>query len=158
MMKLKLLNSVLVLMAIVPGSAFSLEATIKDKEQLLIGAWQKGMSAEVAAFNAEQLAKYKLSGRLGSAVEYKADHSFVLYPACGRRTEDLNKAGMSFITGTWLINDAGDLVMEANNKGKVLTTVSKIEWIGEQLLVTMGKAGTGDKMGRYSGSLPLQCP
>ena len=158
MIRLKLFNSILVLMAICPGYAFSLETTINDKEQLLIGSWQQGLTAEIAALNAEQLAKYKPSGRLGSVVEYKTDHSFVLYPACGRKAEDLNKVGMSFLTGTWLINDTGDLVIVVSNKDKTLTSIAKIDWVGEQLVLTVGKAGTGISMGRYSGSLPLQCP
>jgi len=158
MIRLKVINCILVLMAICPGFAFGLETAVKDKEQLLIGAWQKGLTAEIAALSAEKFEQYKsLGGRLGEVVEYKADHSFVMYPPCGRRAEDLRKLGMSFIEGTWKINDAGDLVSEVSNKGKVFTQIAKIEWISEQLVLTIGKSGTGDKMGRYSGKLPPQC-
>ncbi|WP_162040761.1 hypothetical protein [Undibacterium sp. YM2] len=157
MIRLKSLNFMLALMVMCPGYAFSLESAIKDKEQLLIGTWQKGLTAEIAALSADKLALYKSSSPLGEVVQYKADHSFVMYPPCGKKAEDLRKLGLSFIEGTWQINDAGDLVSEVSNKGKVFTQVSKIDWINEQLVLTIGKPGTGDRMGKYSGKFPPQC-
>ena len=126
-------------------------------EAKLVGAWQQGMTPQIAAWNEKQLAMAKKAGLLGAVTEYNADHTFVMYPPCGPKRDDLRKAGLESIKGTWKLNEAGDLITQIDAMGRSMKLENKLTW-QEGQMITLNKNGSvAQKAGRYVGPLPPGC-
>ncbi len=128
-----------------------------QQEAAIVGAWQEGMTPRMSTWNAKQMAMAKTSGLLGTIVQYKADHSFVVYPPCGAKRDALRKAGVQTITGTWALTEAGHLVSQVEAGGKVLKIDTKLTWQDGQMVLLNKNGGVAQKAGPYTGPLPPAC-
>ena len=126
-------------------------------EAALVGAWQEGMTPQMATWNAQQMQTARTSGVLGTVVHYKADHSFVVYPPCGPKLDALRKVGVQTIKGTWELTEAGQLVSQVSAGGKVLKIDTKLTWQDGQMVLLNKNGGVAQKAGPYTGALPPAC-
>jgi hypothetical protein len=133
------------------------DSIASQNEGKLIGAWQEGMTSRLANGNAEQLRMAKKAGLLGAVVQYNADHTFVMYPPCGAKKDDLRKAGFESVKGTWKLTEAGDMNVTLDANGRSFTIESKLTWKDDQLVLTTKNGNTPSKSGRYVGTLPPSC-
>ena len=94
---------------------------------------------------------------LGAVVAYKADHTFELYPRCGAHRDDLRKAGLQSIKGTWKLTGADELALMVNFKGKEVKTELRLLWQDGQMVLLNEDGSVSEKAGKYEGPLPPAC-
>lgn len=133
------------------------DSVASKNEEKLVGAWQEGMSSRLAGANAEQLRRAEDAGLLGSVVQYNADHTFVLYPSCGTKKDEMRKVGVQSIKGTWELTEAGYLISKVEARGKSLTIDTKLTWKDGQMVLLNKNGSVAGKSGRYLGTLPPGC-
>ena len=144
-------------LALASSVALAHAAASSHNEAKLIGAWQEGLTPRLAAGTPKQLQMAQQAGLLGEVTLYKADHSFVIYPPCGPKKEDLRKAGLDSIKGTWQLSDTNDLVSEINVKGQSMKIDAKLSWQDGQMVATNKYGSVSQRAGRYAGPLPPAC-
>ena len=97
-----------------------------QKEAKLVGAWQEGLTSQLAAGDGEQLRRAKSAGLLGAVVQYNADHTFVMYAPCGPKKNDLRKAEVMAIKGTWELSATDELISNVSANGRSLKIENKL--------------------------------
>ncbi|MBV8665449.1 MAG: hypothetical protein JO269_03100 [Burkholderiaceae bacterium] len=156
---MKILFKRLILLPTLLASCFAAAAASDDlntNEAKMVGVWQEGMTQQIASMDASRIAKLRKIGVLRNIVEYKADRTFVMYPRC-QKAEELQKAGYPFISGTWALNDTGELTTHVSKDGKGYDFTGVITWRGDQMISTMKGRTEGVESGRYVGTLPPKC-
>lgn len=133
------------------------DALTSKNEEKLVGAWQEGMSPQLAGANAEQLQRAEKAGLLGGVVQYNADHTFVMYPSCGTKKDELRKVGVQSIKGTWELTEGDDLISKVEAKGRSLRIDTKLTWKDGQMVLLNKNGSVAGKSGRYLGTLPPSC-
>jgi alpha-ketoglutarate-dependent taurine dioxygenase len=98
-----------------------------------------------------------MAGLLGAVVQYNADHTFVMYPPCGAKKDDLRKAGFHSINGTWELTETGELIAKLEANGKSMKIETKLTWQDDQMVLTNSNGSVASKSGRYLGALPPSC-
>lgn len=135
--------------------AATAENLASPNEAKLIGAWQEGRPSNIQ--DEGRVQGMKAAGALGAVTQFNADHTFTMYPPCGAKKDDLRRAGMQSIKGTWQLTEAGDLISEVEVNGRRLKIETKLTWKDDQM-VLLNKTGTvANKSGRYFGSFPPSC-
>lgn len=96
------------------------------------------------------------SGATLQVMVFNADHSYAMYPKCGREAEEWKKAGLSFLPAKWSIIDGNTLRMEMEHAGKTAKIDAAIDIVGQEARVTDLKGNT-NIMIPYVGPLPPSC-
>ena len=156
-MKLGVKTGFALSVSLIAASVSAAGPAASQNEAKLVGAWQEGMTSQAAAWNEKQLAMAKKAGLLGAVTEYKADHTFVMYPPCGPKRDDLRKAGLESIKGSWKLTDAGDLISQVDDMGMSMKIENKVTWQDGQMILLNKDGSVSQKAGRYKGPLPPSC-
>lgn len=143
--------------ALLFASAAGAAAPAPQAEAAIVGTWQEGITPQMASWDARQMQAAKTSGVLGSIVQYKADHTFVLYPPCGPKQDALRKVGVQTISGTWELNGDGDLVSQVQAGAKVLKIGTRLTWQNGQMILLNKNGSVAQRAGPYTGPLPPVC-
>jgi hypothetical protein len=128
------------LLLLAGGPAWAQAARAID-DHTLIGAWGQG----------------KPGVDIEQVVEFRADHSFVIYPKCGQETQELKKHGMTaYPAGNWQV-DGGHLAITVSFAGQKKRTDSSVAYANGVLAITDDKHQV-QAYQRYSKELPPACP
>lgn len=132
-------------------------ATRRD-EARLIGAWQEGLSAQLAQGTPEQRATARKAGLLGAITVFKEDHRFELHPPCGAKQDDLRKIGLKSVPGTWQLSDSDELSVTIGTGQRSIVTKGRLQWKAGQLAWVGADGRLLQKLaGKYDGPLPPEC-
>jgi hypothetical protein len=136
------------------GGALAHAADAAGNESRLIGAWQEGARGNATPGQTRLATK---AGSLGAVSKFDADHTFVIYPPCGQKTNEMRKLGMDAVRGTWELTGAGELVSTVNANGRSLKIENGVSWDQDQMILTNRNGSVAGKFGRYTGTLPPSC-
>ena len=156
-MKLGVKTGFALFMCLFTGSVSAAGPAVLQNEAKLVGAWQEGMTPQVAGWNEKQLAMAKKAGLLGPVTQFNPDHTFVMYPRCGAKRDDLRKAGLDSIRGTWKLTEGGDLISQVDAMGRSVKLENKVTWQDGQMILLNKNGSVAQKAGRYVGPLPPSC-
>ena len=110
-----------------------------DLEKSVVGAWATSIGTHI-----EQV------------VQFKADHSFAMYPKCGRETEELKKRGLTVFPATWQLLDGDKLRLTMTFNGQTHSVDSTVAIVdGDLRMTTEGQVTVNHP---YAGPLPPTCP
>ena len=146
--------SVAIVFAMLSGEAHASEigANIESDEVALTGRWQQGLTADL-----RHLAQEKLSKPFaGDVLDFSADHTFRLYPKCGREKSAWEKHGMSYLGGSWKITAANKLHIIIEAMGKKLERDVDFSIKGDDLTF-ISSSNPKEQFGKFTGAVPQQC-
>lgn len=132
------------------------QTPLNDIESKLVGVWAEGLSKKSSTASPAALAKLAESGLIANVVEYKPDHSFVMYPKCADLA-DFRQNGIETLKGTWTLSQAGELAITVTKDGKSHTFSTNLTWEDGALVLTDKDGKPGGTSRRYNGSLPPHC-
>lgn len=117
----------------------------------LVGKWQDN------SFDPQQLPADERARRARSTdvVEYRADHSFALWPKCANQAEWKSK-GFASITGTWQLGADGRLTLSTVRAGQTMAHAVQVWFEGDALVMNDVPASV-TRAYRYGGPVPLAC-
>lgn len=156
-MKLGVKAGLALFMCLFVGSASAAGPAASKNEAKLVGVWQEGMTPQMAAWNEKQLAMAKKAGLFGAVTQFNPDHTFVVYPPCGAKRDELRKAGLESIKGTWELTEAGGLISQVDVNGRSMKIENKVTWQDGQMFMLNKNGSVAQKAGRYAGPLPPGC-
>jgi hypothetical protein len=80
-----------------------------------------------------------------------------MYPGCGAKRDDLRKAGVQSIQGSWKLAGSGELVSTVTAMGREETMHARLQWKDGQMILLDKDGKVQLKAGKYEGPLPPEC-
>lgn len=118
----------------------------------LTGRWQQGLTADLRVQSQEKLSKFFA----GDVLDFSADHTFRLYPKCGREKSAWEKRGISYLGGSWKITATNKLHIVMEAMGKKLERDVDFAIKGDDLTF-ISPSNPREQFGKFIGTVPQRC-
>lgn len=133
-------------------NVFAVGLDVSVDDIALTGRWQQGLTAELRVQSQAKLSKFFA----GNVLDFSADHTFRLYPKCGREKSAWEKRGMSYLGGSWKITATNKLHIVMEAMGKKLEREVGFVIKGDDLTF-ISPSNPGEQFGKFIGTVPQQC-
>ncbi len=100
----------------------------------LIGTWQEGLAPAQAKLSAADIAHLDLQG---GAFKFDANHTFAMYPPCGKASDKMHALGLQFYPGHWQLLGPEQLLISVQARGAAHEMTIDLSFRDEQLFMTM---------------------
>ncbi len=115
----------------------------------LVGVWQEGLDAPFRNVTPERAKQ--LRALVGDVLEFRADHTLIVYPRCSQR------AGIVSVAAHWELVDDRTVRVSSEHDGKKIERSTQFKVTGDQLAFIEQAAANPQLFARYVGTLPPAC-
>lgn len=133
-------------------NALAVDQSVAANEVALTGLWQEGLTSNLRLLPQEKLLKI----HTGNVLVFSADHTFRLYPKCGREKIDWEKRGVGYLGGSWKLTTANQLHIVMEAMGKKIERDVEIASKGDDLIF-ISPSNPKEQFGKFAGTAPQQC-